>query len=113
MTEDEPAQKCLRILARLPIEQWRPMMRFAFLAWPRADHHTLDALFRGLTASTPRYLLPEDEGILIASGGHPAPQSAEPAPPAIAEGRGTGASRDPTPVPIKLKTPALGTAHLY
>ena len=66
------------------------MMRFAFLDCTHADYHTLDALLRGSAVSTRRFILPEDQGILVGCGGDPAPQTAELALPPIAEGAKDG-----------------------
>jgi hypothetical protein len=63
------SEKCRQILARLRPEGRTPMMRFVFMHWTRPDYETLDRWLAAATVETSRYILPDDEGILVGSAG--------------------------------------------
>jgi hypothetical protein len=67
--EDVLMQKCRDILARLRPEGRTPMMRFIFRDWTRADYEALDCRLAACEVGTSRYVLPDDEGILVGSTG--------------------------------------------
>jgi hypothetical protein len=69
MSEDVLIQKCRDILARLRPEGRTPMMRFIFRDWTRADYEALDCRLAACEVGTSRYVLPDDEGILVGSAG--------------------------------------------
>jgi hypothetical protein len=71
MSEDVLMQKCRDILARLRPEGRTPMMRFIFRDWTRADYEALDCRLAACEVGTSRYVLPDDEGILVGSAGWP------------------------------------------
>jgi hypothetical protein len=60
---------CSAILARLRPEGRTPMMRFTFHGWARRDYEALDARLILAEVRTSRYILPDDEGILVGSEG--------------------------------------------
>jgi hypothetical protein len=45
------------------------MMRFTFSDWSRDDYEAVDRLLQRFKPPTCRYVLPEDEGILVGSAG--------------------------------------------
>jgi hypothetical protein len=69
MSEDVLMQKCHDILARLRPRGRTPMMRFIFRDWTRADYEALDGRLATCEVGTTRYVLPDDEGILVGSAG--------------------------------------------
>jgi hypothetical protein len=69
MSEDVLIQKCRDILGRLRPEGRTPMMRFIFRDWTRADYEALDGRLAACEVGTSRYILPNDEGILVGSAG--------------------------------------------
>jgi hypothetical protein len=69
MSEDVLMQKCRDILARLRPQGRTPMMRFSFRDWTRADYEALDGRLATCETRTSRYVLPDDEGILVGSAG--------------------------------------------
>ena len=69
MSEDVLMQKCRDILARLRPQGRTPMMRFNFRDWTRADYEALDGRLATCEVGTSRYVLPNDEGILVGSAG--------------------------------------------
>src|SRR3989442_164584 len=90
------------------------MMRFVFLDWTHAHYETLDARLQSSALCTRRYILPEHEGILVASGDERAPGNAELVPPRIAPSAlGRRVPRDLAPAPAKMETPAGDTGRFY
>jgi hypothetical protein len=69
MSEDVLMQKCRDILARLRPQGRTPMMRFIFHDWTRADYEALDGRLAICEVRTSRYVLPDDEGMLVGSAG--------------------------------------------
>jgi hypothetical protein len=67
VTEPDLSQKIRHILARFRLDGRTPMMRFVFLGWTHADYEALDRRFAGVAVPTRRYILPDDEGILVGS----------------------------------------------
>jgi hypothetical protein len=66
-TERDLSQKTRHILARFRLDGRTPMMRFVFLGWTHADYEALDQRLAGVAVLTRRYILPDDEGILVGS----------------------------------------------
>lgn len=66
-TERDLSQKARHILARFRLDGRTPMMRFVFLGWTHADYEALDRRLAGVAVPTRRYILPDDEGILVGS----------------------------------------------
>jgi hypothetical protein len=69
MSNEILSLKYREILARLRPEGRTPMMRFTFRHWTRRDYEALDARLMVADVRTSRYILPDDEGILVGSEG--------------------------------------------
>jgi hypothetical protein len=69
MTDEVVSQRCRYILARLRPEGRTPMMRFVFPGWTHAAYEALDRRLAAAAVGTSRFILPDDEGILVGSPG--------------------------------------------
>jgi hypothetical protein len=69
MKDDVLTDECRHILARLCPDGRTPMMRFVFLGWTHSDYESLDRRLGTAEIGTCRYVLPDDEGILVGSEG--------------------------------------------
>lgn len=69
ITEGEIREKASYILGGFQPDLETPARRFCFRSWHRADYQALDRLLAHAPLPTSRFVLPADEGILVASAG--------------------------------------------